>query len=130
MIHIQVQPQRVPRLRLAAADAALRELAKNKKLVRRFSFASGNDHGIYMNYSYVCDFPYKLWKALLKGPLRSLHFRSASMVVCEGSNGWDNYLLLHHFDRRLKLDTLPSTNVLKAGRRRPTRVNRRRQARN
>ena len=32
---------------------------------------------------------------------------SASIATCEGNRGWDDYLLLHHYDRTLDLDTLP-----------------------
>jgi len=28
----------------------------------------------------------------------------ASMAMCEGSDGWTNYLLLYHFDRSVKVD--------------------------
>ena len=31
----------------------------------------------------------------------------ASIATCQGSRGWDNYLLLHHYDRTFKLDSLP-----------------------
>ena len=26
------------------------------------------------------------------------------MAVCEGQHGWDDYLLLHHYDAELKRD--------------------------
>jgi len=32
--------------------------------------------------------------------------RRSSMVTCEGSRGWDNYLLLHNFDTQQDLDKL------------------------
>ena len=30
----------------------------------------------------------------------------AAIATCEGKHGWDDYLLLHHYDRTLVLDTL------------------------
>ena len=32
--------------------------------------------------------------------------RRSYIVSCEGTRGWDNYLLLYHFNQKLKLDTL------------------------
>jgi hypothetical protein len=32
--------------------------------------------------------------------------RRSAIVTCEGSRGWDNYLLLQHFDKRQLLDKL------------------------
>jgi len=32
--------------------------------------------------------------------------RRSCIVTCEGTRGWDNYLLLYHFNQKLKLDTL------------------------
>jgi hypothetical protein len=110
MIHVQVQPQRSNRLDVSAVNAALRRVAKNKALVRRFRFEDGNDEGGYMNFNFVTAKPAQLWQVLRLGPFRSSVLRSASMVICEGENGWDDYLLLHHWDRRLKLDSAPMTS--------------------
>ena len=118
LINIQVQPDRAKRLDMTAVDARLRRLAKNKRLVRRFSFDEGDEKGSYLNFSYLSANPAELWRALRNGALRSLPLRSASIVVCEGDNSWDDYLLLHHFDRRLKVDRAPanSNNVFKGRR--------------
>jgi len=40
------------RLNMAAANAALRRIAKNKTLVRRFQFGKGIDAGRYVNFNY------------------------------------------------------------------------------
>ena len=31
---------------------------------------------------------------------------AAAIIVCEGEHGWDDYLLLHHFDPAEPLDTM------------------------
>jgi hypothetical protein len=36
--------------------------------------------------------------------------RRSSIVTCQGSRGWDNFRLLHHFDSRQPLDSLRSTD--------------------
>src|SRR4051794_27387463 len=99
-IHIQVQPARVKRLNVAPVDMSLRRLAARRALVRRVRFEEGNDRGRYMNFNYTTAKPARLWRALRAGPFRSALLRSAAMVLCEGENGWDDYLLLHHWDRR------------------------------
>lgn len=48
---------------------------------------------------------HSLWNQL-KGDLQELLI--ASIVVCQGEHGWDNYLLLHHFDSTVELDKLPT----------------------
>jgi hypothetical protein len=118
MIHVQVQPERAKRLDVAAADESFRRIAKNKSLVRRFKFEEGSDRGCYMNFNYLTTKPAQLWKTLRSGPFRSGLLRSAAMVVCEGESGWDDYLLLHHWDRRLRLDSVPmnSNNALEGRR--------------
>jgi hypothetical protein len=118
MIHIQVQPERAKRLDVAAADESLRRIAKNKSLVRRFKVEEGTDEGRYINFNYLTTKPAQLWKALRSGPFRSGLLRSAAMVVCEGESGWDDYLLLQHWDRRLRLDSVPmNSNGALKGRR-------------
>jgi hypothetical protein len=48
--------------------------------------------------------PFEVWEnAQFK--LKSLKIKM--IVVCEGERGWDDYLLLHHFDKRQKLDKPP-----------------------
>lgn len=106
MIHIQIQPERAKRLNIVAVGAALQRFAKNKRLVSRFRFEECNDSGHYLNFDYLTKQPARLWQEIRLGPFRSHLLRSASMVVCEGANGWDDYLLLHHWDRRLKLDSV------------------------
>jgi hypothetical protein len=32
-----------------------------------------------------------------------------AIVVCQGERGWDDYLLLHHFDSSVPLDQLTAT---------------------
>jgi hypothetical protein len=118
IIHVQVQPHRAKRLDIASANESLRRVAKNRSVVRGFKFEEGSDNGIYMNFNYLTTKPAELWQALRSGPLRSKLLRSACMVVCEGAHGWDDYLLLHHWDRRLKRDPAPeNSNDALSGRR-------------
>ena len=66
----------------------------------------GEDNGRYINFNVksanVIDTWHKLKTVLTELPF----FSSASIVVCEGNNGWDDYLLLHHYDKSEKLDDI------------------------
>ena len=73
--------------------------------------AAGEDDGPYVNYDFRTRDLARLWEVLQSqvfldttlGP----QLANASIVTCEGIRGWDDYLLLHHYDRALDLDTLP-----------------------
>ena len=55
----------------------------------------------YVNITFQTDDPKKLNKWALEqlGDLKKI-----AIIVCEGDFGWDDYLLLHHFDPEEKLD--------------------------
>ena len=85
-------------------------IAEGLAHVRQFSFDRGKDRGPYINYCFKSRSPARVWKALKsqafgRSRLGAL-LRSSSVVTCEGSRGWDNYLLLHHFDSKVPLDQL------------------------
>jgi len=72
----------------------------------------GEEDRPYVNYDFLTRDLSRLWEVLqnevfsddVLGPQLAL----ASIVTCHGSRGWDNYLLLHHYDRSFELDTLPA----------------------
>jgi hypothetical protein len=80
--------------------------------VLRFEVQKGNDRGPYVNFHFIGQnrsLPY-IWSLVNRRALkhRSLGamLRRGSMVTCEGSRGWDNYRLLHHFDPKVPLEVL------------------------
>lgn len=51
---------------------------------------------------------YALWQTT-KSKLKAVSQSKPSkgmIVVCEGAKGWDDYILLQHFDKRQKIDKL------------------------
>jgi len=48
----------------------------------------------------------KLSKNVYKDSVFGPYLSKTSIVVCEGNNGWDDYLLLHHFDKSEDIDNL------------------------
>lgn len=103
---VQVQPNRAPTLDLEAVLALLAsaaELADAELEIRE-----GDDDGPYVNYDFRArDLP-RLWE-ILQGQVFwdqaiGPSLAKASIVTCQGKRGWDDYLLLHHYDRGLALD--------------------------
>ena len=107
-LNIQVQPERRSALDLAGVTDLMQALAKDRTLVAGFEMTSGEDEGPYVNFTYLAKDPAALWQRIesdvLAHPELGRMIASASIIVCEGSNGWDDYLLLHHYDRTLTLD--------------------------
>jgi len=78
--------------------------------VRTFSVQRSRSQSAYINFTFESPTVASAWRLV---HARALGHRKmgtplcdASIVVCQGSRGWDNYRLLHHFDRRKQLDSL------------------------
>jgi hypothetical protein len=108
-LNIQVYPERAPDLDLDNVLGLFSDAAQMADA--ELTMSAGNDDGPYVNYDFLSgDLPW-LWEVLqnevfsddILGPQLAL----AAIVTCQGSKGWDNYLLLHHYDQNFELDTLP-----------------------
>ena len=66
----------------------------------------GEDNGRYINLNIETDNLKEAWSKIKNSLIKLPRYAKTSIVVCEGSEGWDNYLLLHHFDQSEKLDEL------------------------
>ena len=67
----------------------------------------GNDDGQYLNFFIPADRPSNFLCVINdKIDLRPDIMRSL-IIICEGSNGWDNYLLIRHFDEDEQSDPPP-----------------------
>jgi hypothetical protein len=99
-MNIQLQPARSPGLDVAAAVVQLCGLASSS------SVSAGEDEGPYINVGFEAADPAGLWAAI-REQFRADHaLAGAAIVVCQGDYGWDDYLLLHHFDPAEPLDKL------------------------
>ena len=107
-LNVQVHPERMPSLDL---DAVLEIFSNAAQMAdAELTVSEGGDDGPYINYDFLTRDLARLWEVLQSqvfsddtlGPQLAL----AAIATCQGSKGWDNYLLLHHYDRSLKLDTL------------------------
>ena len=122
---LQFHPKRAPRLPLARVVQRLAEVAASLPEVKAMTFMRGRDRGPYVDVSFTLAAKHlpKLWSRVSIRALGRDAFgralRSAAIVYCEGSRGWDNYMLLYHFDLRQTLDRLlPSNTSLERSRER------------
>lgn len=105
---IQIHPSRAPKLDVTKITTLCDRLEENETLIDAISTAGGSDDGPYVNVMFDTDDAKTLWPVLHKHLFlnRSIgqQLSQAAIVTCEGRHGWDNYLLLHHFDQTLTLD--------------------------
>ena len=80
---------------------------------KSFGYDSFNSLKALENGKYYSDNSYWLDTELINNPyFNKLIFNKdkklikSSIVCCEGSNGWDDYLLLSHYDHNEKLDEI------------------------
>lgn len=99
---IQIHPQRAADLDLAGLFSLCNDLARKKDLIRRFAIVDGTDGHDHVNLMFETRRPGKLWSVLQSRLYQSGEFGGAlkqcSMAMCQGAHGWDDYLLLHHYD--------------------------------
>ena len=110
-LKVQVHPERAPALDL---DSVLEIFSDAAEMAdAELTVTDGADDGPFVDFDFLTgDLP-RLWEVLQSqvfehdelGP----HLALASIATCQGTRGWDNYLLLHHYDRSLKLDFPPRT---------------------
>ena len=71
-----------------------------------FDVQRGEDDGLYININFDTNDIVSLWDAISELVTSDPLWESATIACCEGDNGWDDYLLLYHFDETEQLDTL------------------------
>jgi hypothetical protein len=99
-VAIQVQPALSPDLDCTAAIQKLTSLSKDSW------FDDGNDDGPYVNIFLRTDDVSKLWVKIRTLLVMDANLAKCAIVTCEGEQGWDDYLLLHHFDGSEPLDQI------------------------
>jgi hypothetical protein len=66
----------------------------------------GEENGKYINLNIKTDNLKNTWDNIKDIILKNQTIHNSSIVVCEGNQGWDDYLLLHHFDKNENIDEL------------------------
>ena len=107
-LNVQVHPERVPGLDL---DAVLEIFSNAAQMAdAELTLSEDPDNGPYIDYDFLTGDLVRLWEVLqsqvFSDDVLGQQLAHAAIATCQGSKGWDNYLLLHHYDPSLKLDTL------------------------
>jgi hypothetical protein len=66
----------------------------------------GNDSGVYINFLIKTENLKELWLSIKTFLTENQNYSKSTIVTCEGSQGWDNYLLLHQFDIKEDIDEI------------------------
>jgi hypothetical protein len=107
---LQIQPDRAPGLDMDRVRSLCRLVTSRRALARNHSIVDGTDKGQHLNFIFETGQPAEFWALLqsvfyedtLIGPAMA----RASLALCEGDQGWDDCLVLHHFDPEVETDTL------------------------
>jgi hypothetical protein len=109
-LNIQLQADRAAGLDLSLASGIIETLAQDHAIVAGFDMNAGEDEGRYLNFTFLAKDPAALWARIRASVLSEggvgHEIASSSIIVCEGEHGWDDYLLLHHYDPALTTDEL------------------------
>jgi hypothetical protein len=107
-LNINLQPDRLDIANVP--DMILLLIDRGNEAGARVTVTEGEDTARYININFETNDLARLWQ-VLKPEIASRRSLSRSTIVCcEGNNGWDDYLLLHHFDSTLILDKIPDSN--------------------
>jgi hypothetical protein len=95
-LNVQVQPD----LLASFSDSQLEQFCLSPSLAglaQDYRVVKGNDRGPYINVYFSAPDLKPLWQAIRKELVRS-GLQAGCIVTCTGKDGWNDYLLLHHFD--------------------------------
>jgi len=95
---VQIQPGRSPMPNCSEMVALLHGLSEGS------GTNEGDDEGQYINVYLKAVDVRGVWLQVQRLLSENPEFASAAIVTCQGDSGWDDYLLLHHFNPAEPLD--------------------------
>ena len=99
-LSIQIQPELSPTINSEEITSFLNNEGYKPEIVE------GNDSGKFINLNIETNNIKGLWVKIEKYLHEHNEFSNSTIITCEGSQGWDNYLLLHHFDSNQKINEI------------------------
>jgi hypothetical protein len=107
---IQIHPERYNDFDEDKIIPLLMGIRNNLDVVKNIDVDKGNDNGRYININFVTDELQILWRYIQNNYYSNSEYSKSlsvtSIVVCEGNDGWNDYLLLQHFNEKEKIDLL------------------------
>jgi hypothetical protein len=108
-ICLQLQIGRTSSVSQASVSALMLRVAE-RAATRVFTVQRGRN---YLNFLFESESPERTWQTIERvafGHRRmGRRLRESTIVTVQGSRGWDNYRLLHHFDPRRRESPLNAT---------------------
>ena len=112
-LSIQVQPNRSKNIDIDRVFDVFTKIASMNDLVKHHSFDHGNDEGPYFNFTFGTNRPKELWQKindeLYQDKELGKHMKQASMAMCSMEDGWQDYLILFHFNSSVTLNDIPDS---------------------
>ena len=99
-LSIQIQPELAPTINVEGVTSFLKSEGYNPERIE------GNDSGKHINLNIETNNIKNLWVKIEKYLQEHNELSNSSIIICKGHQGWDNYLLLHHFDSNEKLNEI------------------------
>lgn len=99
-ICIQIRPDREVSLDVKIIESSLLEIDIQSKV------SEGNDNGRYINYIIETNNLVLAWTSIKFKLIGNSLIANTAIITCEGNYGWDDYLLLHHYDKKEIIDDL------------------------
>lgn len=107
-LYIQLQPDRCEIEDPTHFVDALVCAAEAQRDTEKATVVSGFDDGRYTNVMVTSQSVTELWTVLRPLIVDDSVLALCTMVCSEGDFGWDDYLLLYHFDNSVQLDEFPN----------------------
>lgn len=102
---IQIDPSRDTSYSIEAFTRLVREQDKFPEVEADY------ENSALTNLNFFTEQPTEFWQYLqaniIQHPDCAAWLKQVAVVVCEGEHGWNDALLLAHFDSNEALDTLP-----------------------
>ena len=99
-LHIQLQPD----LNLSIDKVEVKTVLSSAGYIPEIQ--EGDDNGPYINFNIQTNDLKQTWQAVYSILSKLPYVSSSAIVACGGDNGWDDYLLLYHYDKSESVDEL------------------------
>ncbi|NTV30027.1 MAG: hypothetical protein HGA80_08120 [Candidatus Omnitrophica bacterium] len=110
ILNIEIHPEKMNNFDKKMLIGAFKNYDKESAFVQDRKITCQGNKNAYISVSFRTNKLAMLWldiqANLMKKGISGMPIKDASIIVCEGEKSWDDYLLLHHYDQKVKLDKL------------------------
>jgi hypothetical protein len=107
-VRLQVHTDAISSEALASLRRECESLAASLVGALGVRFEEGEDEGKYLNIVFGSHAPQDLWPhikaALYRSALHGKDLQACSMALRTGEDGWNDYVLLYHFDPNVPVE--------------------------